>query len=136
MIKSEAFIEDRIRWRGAQHQLPSPKTYYWESASSLLKKNLELDQGKPVLVSEQSKDNLVVICTQGLIFKTDGLTSSIAYSLINTIDSPRMEEGEAKSELSSLILELKNGDEKLIRPEKYEKAFTVWNILLMLQKLS
>lgn len=136
MIKSETFIENRIRWRGAQHKLPSTKTYYWESAPSLYTKNLKLDQGKPVLVSEQSKDNFVVVCTQGLIFKTNGLTSSIEYSLINDIDSPSMEEGEAKSELSSLILKLKNGEEKLIKPEKYEKAFTVWSILLMLQKLS
>ena len=99
-------------------------------------KRQELDQGKPVLVSEQSKDNFVIVCTQGLIFKTNGLTSSIEYSLINDIESPPMEDGEAKSELSSLILKLKNGDDKLIKPEKYEKAFMVWNILLMLQKLS
>jgi len=136
MNKSDDFIEDRIRWRAKQGNLPSSSTFYWED-SPVEYKNIRFQNlGIPVVISINDVNNLLIVCTKGIFIKSDGRTSYVQYTDISDIESPPLKKNEKKSELSYLKLVLKNNDVCALKAEEGAAFFSIWNILLMLIRMN
>jgi len=134
-MKSESFIEDRIRWRAGIGGLPNENTYFWEAGEKpevILPKEI----GKPVLVSVASKNELIVICTRGAAVKNPEEESCFLYSNIAEVQDKKVYRDEKKEELRRIEVHFVDGGNVSISPEPFGPAFSIWNILLMLQRMS
>ena len=136
MKTTESFIEDRIRWRAGLHGLPKQNTYFWENGKKTPQIVLPVRIGKPVLVSAANDLEFIVLCTRGAAVKNYGVESSFLYDEIDEVRDVPMAHGEEKADLTKLVIKLINGDEVPVSPEPFGPAFSVWNILIMLQRMS
>ncbi len=135
MNKNESFIEDRIRWRAGQHGIPKASTYYWEADKGpqiLFPEKI----GKPVLVSSSGESEFIVICTRGAAVKNGVEETSFLYSAVDEILDVKLKADEKKEDLAKLVVMLEGGGKVYVSPERGSPAFCIWNILIMLQRIS
>ena len=136
MTKTDSFMEERIRWRAKIHKFPSKNTLFWEDCPGELKPKVPVTLGRPVLLSSKDTENFVLVCTRGTLVMTNGKTEDFLFSDISSVTCPPMENEEKKEDLNQLLFKLKNGTEVTIYPEPNKATFSVWNILLMLERMS
>ena len=92
--------------------------------------------GKPILISISKNEDIVILCSRGLIVVTDNQESSIKYEDIEELVSAPLNKHQPKSEMDHIDLLLKDGTNQKLVSEKGEAFFLVWNILLMLVRMS
>ncbi|WP_020409586.1 hypothetical protein [Hahella ganghwensis] len=136
MKNTESFIENRIRWRADQHDIPKRNTYFWEADRD--KPNIEFskDIGRPILVSESDAPGCIVLCTRGAVVSYKGSITAFKYSEIDEIHDSTVKPDEKKEDLSRLIVSLKGGEKVRAPAETGGPAFCVWNILIMLMRMN
>ena len=69
---SPEFVEDRIRRRAGQHNLPSVRTGFWEDAPAALKEALPADFVNPVLYSIPDCGGMATVLGANEIAAGDG----------------------------------------------------------------
>ncbi len=137
MKNTDEFLEDRIRWRAKQHGIPKQRTLFWEEVLEIPSIILSPELGDPVLFSSSGKEDFIVLCTRGAAVKNEGVDSSFIYSDIHEIrDVPPDMPRKIKAELYQLVVVLNDGNHVKISPEPHGPASSIWNILLMLQRMS
>ena len=136
MKNNESFIENRIRWRANQYGLPKKNTYFWKESRNKPDINLPNDIGNPVLVSESDGLGFIILCTFGAVVSHNGFITSFKYQEIDEVRDSKINPDEKKEDLSRLVVWLKNGNELQVPAETGSPAFGVWNILLMLMRMS
>lgn len=136
MKNTESFIENRIRWRADQHGIPKPNTYFWETDRKKPEVDLSKELGSPILVSESDGDDCVILCTLGAVVSDKGSISSFTYDEIDEIRDSKVKQDEKKEELSRLVVSLKGGGKVQVPTETGSAAFGIWNILIMLMRMS
>ncbi|MBU6953260.1 hypothetical protein [Hahella sp. HN01] len=134
-MKTDEFIEDRIRWRAREHGFPKQSTHFWANVKNAPQIHLPKELGKPILVSSSSEADLIVLCTRGAVVKSNGQETRFSYEDIEEIRDAPITEDEDKADLSRLVIKLSSGNEIFVSPEPYGPAFSIWNILIMLQRL-
>lgn len=134
MKKAESFIENRIRWRAGQYGLPKQNTDFWENINIKPQIILPHIVGKPVLVSV-GESGFVVVCTQGVVVTNRGIESSFTYDVVEQIRDLK-KPNEKKEALSTLVVLLTNGKQIQLSVEPGGAAFGIWNILIMLMRMS
>lgn len=87
MEKSESFIENRIKWRAAQHKLPNKRVFLFESLDEKTRmKYLSLlnpeNTGKIVLLFTDSEGNWTALGTKMIIGYNGLQVNSVAFNVI------------------------------------------------------
>lgn len=135
MKKPDSFIEDRIRWRASQHKIDASTTMFWEDAPSEYKEHISEELGIPVILSAENSENYTVVCTRGAYCIADANVFTFMHSQIKDFNGKLTKE-PFNYENDYLIVSLENNDEVAVKTEKGETLPMVWNILLMLQRMS
>ncbi len=136
MKKTDSFLEDRIRGKAKKHNLPSKHTVFWEDRPKEIDAEITSGLGNPVLLSASDTENFIVVCTRGSLVVTGGKPNDIVFSNVEKVTDFPMAPGEEKSNLTRLMFKLNNGEEVTFYPEPYKAAFSVWNILITLKRMS
>ena len=154
MEKPEQFLENRIKWRAAQRDLPNRSVFLFENLNDNLKSKYlpminENDTGKIILLFTDSKKNWTALGTK-MIVGFDGIKlNSVKLNFIQDVDSKnwkelclRAEAGETKlkklkkrneRELSITDFE---GNETIFITKRGSDLFHLWNIVLMITRLN
>jgi hypothetical protein len=128
------FIENRIKWRAGQHNVPYPRTNFWQHAPESIRQHLPDSFVRPVLFSQDRQGNSTVIGTEELAVIEDGTAIRVLLDDIIDLSSPNIAEGKQKSHFCQLSVKTTSGD-TLLPTEDGKGCFAVWNILLMLCRL-
>jgi hypothetical protein len=136
MKKTDSFLEERIRWKAKSHNFPTEKTIYWEDRPNEFKAEISSDLGTPVLLSIKNETNYIVICTRGSLVLTESISKEVLYSEVESIKDYPLEPDEEKVDLKCVLFKLNDETEVPFYPEPFEAAFSVWNILIMLKRMS
>lgn len=140
MSKSEEFIEQRILWAAGKHNLPSENGF---SIQEMGEKHagIELTKfeclGKPIYLFIDDKDNWSVLGTLGITGLNDSVYNDIMYDEIKDLEGfDELKAGcKRKEELNELkVITSKN--ETIFKSKSGGDFFALWNICLMLQRMS
>lgn len=154
MRKTPEFIEDRIKWRASQHNLPNKSVLLFENLSIETKTRYlahfnEEESGKIILLFTDSKNNWTALGTE-MIIGYDGIKiNSVKLDSIEDADSKnrkeyflRAEAGETKlkkikkrNEYELLVTDF-DGKETVFITKKGSDLFSLWNIMLMIIQLN
>ncbi len=155
MSKTLEFIENRIRWRASQHDIPNKKSTFFfenltlEEQSHYLSHFNEKDIGKIILLFKGSKRNWTGIGTK-MIFGYNGTEfHSVELNRIKDVDSKNRKEYFDKAESEKLKpkkFKKKNerelliidslGNETVFITKKGHDLFALWNIMLMITRFN
>jgi hypothetical protein len=154
MQKTVEYIENRIKWRASQHDLPNKYVLFFENLSAETKTKYlahfnEDDSGKIILLFKDSKNNWTALGTK-MIIGYDGIKfNSVKFESIEDVDSKNRKEYFSKAE--SEIVKLKKfnkrnerellitdfeGRETVFITRKGSDLFSLWNIMIMITRLN
>lgn len=137
MDKLDTFLGERIRWRAGLHELESSSTMFWEDAPEYYRNSLREELGNAVILSYEDRNNFTVVCTRGLFGKTKGKSQSFLHSQIRDISGPELRTKELpKSDANYFYVKLENRKNITVKTEKGSPLFMVWNVLIMLHRMS
>lgn len=154
MEKTEIFIENRIKWRGSQHNLPNKTVFLFEKLDLEVKKKYSIhfnknDSGKIIFLFTDYKGNWTAIGTKMIIGFDGTKLSSIKLSSIKNVISKNLKEHRNQVESGATKLkkiEKENerelsitdftGNETIFITKKGNDFFSLWNITLMLTRLN
>lgn len=106
MKKSDAFIEDRIRWRVSQYNLQESSNLLWEDVPLQYKAKIPQALGIPVLMSLTDENNYTVVCTQGMSGKNNDKALSFLHSQIRDFEGqPAKEHQYSHRDYLTMVLE-------------------------------
>ncbi|RZS91865.1 hypothetical protein [Aquimarina brevivitae] len=154
MRKTVEFIEDRIKWRASQHNLPNKNTFLFENLTDEVKMKYlnhfdEKDSGKIILLFTDSKNNWTALGTKRIIGYDGTKLNSVKLDSIEDVDSKNRKEyfekaeaGETKlkkikkrNERELLVTEF-DGKETIFITKKGSDLFSLWNIMIMITRLN
>ncbi|WP_299444292.1 hypothetical protein [uncultured Aquimarina sp.] len=154
MRKTVEFIEDRIKWRASQHNLPNKTVFLFENLTDEVKMKYlnhfdEKDSGKIILLFTDSKNNWTALGTKRIIGYDGTKLNSVKLDAIEDVDSKNRKEyfekaeaGETKlkkikkrNERELLITEF-DGKETIFITKKGSDLFSLWNIMIMITRLN
>ncbi len=137
MDKSDTFLEERIRWRAGLHELKASSTMYWEDAPENYREKLPKELGNAVVLSFEDPDNFTIVCTRGVLGKNEGEDRTFLHSQIRDISGPKLTTKELpKSEANYFSVDLVSTVSVTVKAEKGSPLFMVWNVVLMLHRMS
>lgn len=153
MQKTAEFIEDRIKWRAAQCNLPNKSVFFFENLSAEAKTKYltyfnEENSGKIILIFTDSKSNWTVLGTKKIIGFDGTKLNSANLDSIQDLGSKKWNEhflkaeaGQTKpkkinkqNECEFLVTDF-DGKETVFITEKGSDFFSLWNIVLMITRL-
>jgi len=154
MQKTVEFIENRIKWRASQHNLPNKSVLLFENLTAEAKARYlthfnENISGKIILLFKDSKHNWTALGTKMIIGYDGTQFNSVTLSSIEDVDSKNRKElfskaetGETKlrkikkrNERELLVTDF-DGKETVFITKKGSDFFSLWNILLMITRLN
>ncbi|MGY3795835.1 hypothetical protein [Aquimarina sp. 433] len=154
MRKTVKFIEDRIKWRASQHNLPNKTVFLFENLTDEVKMKYlnhfdEKDSGKIILLFTDSKNNWTALGTKRIIGYDGTKLNSVKLDAIEDVDSKNRKEyfekaetGETKlkkikkrNERELLVTEF-DGKETIFITKKGSDLFSLWNIMIMIMRLN
>jgi len=154
MRKTVEFIEDRIKWRASQHNLPNKTVFLFENLTDEVKMKYlnhfdEKDSGKIILLFTDSKNNWTALGTKRIIGYDGTKLNSVKLDAIEDVDSKNRKEyfekaeaGETKlkkikkrNERELLVTEF-DGKETIFITKKGSDLFSLWNIIIMITRLN
>ncbi|KAA1238757.1 MULTISPECIES: hypothetical protein [Aquimarina] len=154
MRKTVEFIEDRIKWRASQHNLPNKTVFLFENLTDEVKMKYlnhfdEKDSGKIILLFTDSKNNWTALGTKRIIGYDGTKLNSVKLDAIEDVDSKNRKEyfekaeaGETKlkkikkrNERELLVTEF-DGKETIFITKKGSDLFSLWNIMIMITRLN
>ncbi|MFD2561841.1 hypothetical protein [Aquimarina rubra] len=154
MRKTVEFIEDRIKWRASQHNLPNKNVFLFENLTDEVKMKYlnhfdEKDSGKIILLFTDSKNNWTALGTKRIIGYDGTKLHSVKLDAIEDVDSKNRKEyfekaeaGETKlkkikkrNERELLVTEF-DGKETIFITKKGSDLFSLWNIMIMITRLN
>ncbi|WP_299680610.1 hypothetical protein [uncultured Tenacibaculum sp.] len=154
MRKTVEFIEDRIKWRASQHNLPNKNAFLFENLTDEVKMKYlnhfdEKDSGKIILLFTDSKNNWTALGTKRIIGYDGTKLNSVKLDAIEDVDSKNRKEyfekaeaGETKlkkinkrNERELLVTEF-DGKETVFITKKGSDLFSLWNIMIMITRLN
>ncbi|EAQ40476.1 hypothetical protein MED134_06964 [Dokdonia sp. MED134] len=154
MRKTVEFIEDRIKWRASQHNLPNKTVFLFENLTDEVKMKYlnhfdEKDSGKIILLFTDSTNNWTALGTKRIIGYDGTKLNSVKLDAIEDVDSKNRKEyfekaeaGETKlkkikkrNERELLITEF-DGKETIFITKKGSDLFSLWNIMIMITRLN
>jgi len=153
MPKTLEFIENRIRWRASQHDIPNKiSTFFFENLtpeeqSIYLSDISKKDIGKIILIFKDSKKNWTGIGTKVILGYNGTEFQSVELNQIKDVDSKNRKEYKAESEnLKPKKFNKKNerelliidalGNETVFVTKKGHDLFSLWNIMLMITQFN
>jgi len=116
--------------------MPKRDTFFWECEREKPAFAFPEEVGVPILVSYSDFTNGVVLCTRGAVSINRGVQSSFSYDEIKEIHDLKLSSEEKKADLSMLKVCLKNGKDIKVPADMGSPAFGIWNILIMLMRMS
>lgn len=154
MQKTVEFIEDRIKWRASQHDLPNKNVLLFENLTAETKAKYfthfnEEDSGKIILLFTDSKNNWTALGTK-MIIGYDGIKfNSVKLKSIEDVDSKNRKEYFNKAESEGvnpkkfnkrnereLLITDFEGKETVFITKKGSDLFSLWNVMLMITRLN
>lgn len=153
MQKTEEFIENRIKWRASQHDLPNKSILLFENFTAETKARYlthfnEEDCGKIILLFTDSKNNWTALGTKKIIGFDGTKFNSVELDSIEDVDSKNRKEYFEKAEAgettlkkikkrneSELLTTEFNGKETIFITKKGSDLFSLWNIMIMITRL-
>lgn len=154
MQKTVEFIEDRIKWRASQHNLPNKTAFLFENLTDEVKMKYlnhfdEKDSGKIILLFTDSNNNWTALGTKRIIGYDGTKFNSVKLDAIEDVNSKNRKEyfekaeaGETKlkkikkhNERELLVTEF-DGKETIFITKKGNDLFSLWNIMIMITRLN
>ncbi|MCK8521057.1 hypothetical protein M0D21_05740 [Aquimarina sp. D1M17] len=154
MQKTADFIENRIKWRASQHNLPNSSVFLFDNLTADKKAKYlnhfnQEDYGKIILLFTDSKNNWTALGTKKIIGYDGTKVNSVKLNSIQNVDSKNRKEyfekaeaGETKlkkfkkrNESELLVTEI-DGKETIFITEKGSDLFSLWNIMIMITRLN
>ncbi|WP_282164753.1 hypothetical protein [Cellulophaga baltica] len=154
MPKTVEFIENRIKWRASQHNLPNKSVFLFENFTVKTKSKYlthfnEDNSGKIILLFTDIKNNWTALGTKMIIGYDGTQLNSVKLSSIEDVDSKNRKElfskaeaGETKlkkimkrNERELLVIDF-DGKDTVFITKKGSDFFSLWNIVLMITRLN
>jgi hypothetical protein len=141
MKKSEEFIEQRILWAAGRHNLPSKNSFPIQDIGDVNFAGLELAKleylGKPIYLFFEDECNWSVLGTLGITGLNDSTYNSIKYEEIKDLEGfDELKIGrKRKGDLNELKV-ITSQKMTVFRSKSGGDFFALWNICLMLQRIS
>lgn len=154
MRKTPEFIEDRIKWRASQHNLPNKNVLLFENLSTETKTKYlthfnEEESGKIILLFTDSKNNWTALGTKKIIGFDGTKFNAVKLDSIEDVDSKNRKEYFEKAEASEtklkkikkrneseLLITQFNEKETIFITKKGSDLFSLWNIMIMITRLN
>ncbi|MBV1910612.1 MAG: hypothetical protein KUG78_15020 [Kangiellaceae bacterium] len=141
MSKSEEFVEQRIMWAAGRHNLPTSNSFPIQDIDETACAGFELTKlkclGKPIYLFFEDENNWSVLGTRGITGLNDSTYSSVRYDEIKDLEG--FDElkvgGKRKEDLKELKV-LTSQKETVFKSKSGGDFFALWNICLMLQRIS
>ena len=130
-----SFIENRIKWRAGQHNVPYANTDFWHQAPEGIRKRLPGSFDNPVFFSQASDGRVTVIGTHEVAVLDEASSPRFPLDDIIDISSPNIAEAKQKTLFNEISMMTPSGV-VLWPTEDGKGCFAVWNILLMLARMS
>jgi hypothetical protein len=154
MHKTLEFIENRIKWRASQHNLPNKRVFLFENLKDEIKMNYSIhfnkkDTGKIVLLFTDSKQNWTALGTKMIIGFDGENVIAVELCTIEDVISKNLKEqqlqyvaGERK--LKKIIKRNERelsvtdfcGCSTVFITNKGRDLFALWSILLLIMRLN
>ncbi len=145
MKKTIQFLENRIKWKASQYNLPNENVFLFENLNEENKMKYlthfnEHDSGKIILLFTDSKKNWTALGTK-MMFGFDGLKlSSVKLNSIKSVISKNLKDHHKtnikKREEHKLSVIDFNENETIFITKKGSDFFSLWNIILMIVRLN
>lgn len=150
MKKSESFIENRIKWKASQYNLPNERVFLFEGLdkqkrAQYMRQISREKTGKIVLLFTDSEDNWTAVGTKMIIGYDGERMNSISLDEIQRSTSksfyelkfmvPKSQKRIQKELECELLIIDKRGNKKVFITDKGSDFFALFNIVLMLSRL-
>lgn len=150
MKKSESFIENRIKWKASQYNLPNERVFLFEGLdkqkrAQYMRQISREKTGKIVLLFTDSEDNWTAVGTKMIIGYYGERMNSISLDEIQRSTSksfyelqfmvPKSQKRIQKELECELLIIDKRGNKKVFITDKGSDFFALFNIVLMLSRL-
>jgi len=148
--KSESFIENRIKWKASQYNLPNERVFLFEGLdkqkrAQYMRQISREKTGKIVLLFTDSEDNWTAVGTKMIIGYDGERMNSISLDEIQRSTSksfyelkfmvPKSQKRIQKELECELLIIDKRGNKKVFITDKGSDFFALFNIVLMLSRL-
>ena len=151
MYKKASFIENRIKWAASKHGLPTANSFFFEDLESNVR-NKYLDRlkdyeiGNSVLLFKDENENWTIVGTDKVAWGSETELKIIPHNEIHRMQPKQLKDVKEKvkfvrdvskkSDWHELSVTDNLNNETILTAQKGGDFFALWNILLMLGRLS
>ncbi len=134
--RTPEFVRQRIQWCAKKHGIPFQNTGLWDEAPAALGQTVPSTLLSPVIFSmSESGEATVIGVDEVFVFSKSG-TQRLRLDDLVGVSSPCLRQSKKKSEFGTIELESTSGRQVRLPTERGRGCFALWNILLMLVRMT
>ena len=152
MEKNEEYILGRIIWKAKKYQLPSEYAFFFNDLLNDKKdfflRQINVDaSGSPAILFTTPTDAWTLICAKQVLWYKEEKVNAVAFSEIEKMISNALDKLQQRDKLESVTKNPKSeyhelavydrmGNKHILNADKGQDLFALWNILLMVMRVS